>query len=224
MDAILFDWDGTLVDTLGALYRANVEVMAAFDLPFDDELYRLHFTPDWRLMYRRLGVPDDRLAEANTHWLRAYENGYESELFPGVADALDRLAVAGWPLGLVTAGHRSVVGPQLERLGLADRFAVTVFGDDLPVHKPDPAPLRMALETLGLAERPGATAYVGDVPDDMIMARRVGVHGVGIVSALSEPATLTRAGADEIATSVAEWVDRAFGIMLADRMPHAPAV
>jgi len=56
------------------------------------------------------------------------------------------------------------------------------------------------------------------------MARRVGVHGVGIVSALSEPATLTRAGADEIAISVAEWVDRAFGIMLADRMPHAPAV
>ncbi|HTC85988.1 MAG TPA: HAD-IA family hydrolase, partial [Candidatus Acidoferrum sp.] len=127
-------------------------------------------------------------------------------------------------LGLVTAGHRSVVEPQLRRLGLADRFAVTVFGDDLPVHKPDPAPLRRALRGLGLEDRPGAAVYVGDVPDDMRMARRVGVHGVGIVSALSDPSTLIAAGASEVAASVAEWVDRAFGIMLADRLPHAPAV
>lgn len=224
MDAILFDWDGTLVDTLGALFRANVEVMAAFDLPFDDELYRRHFTPDWRDMYRRLGVPADRLDEANSQWLAAYENGFETTLFPGVADALDRLQASGRPLGLVTAGHRSVVEPQMKRLGLADLFDVTVFGDDLPVHKPDPAPLRLALRRLGLEDRPASTVYVGDVPADMIMASRVGARGVGIVSALSEPATLLAAGAAEVAGSVEEWVDRAFGIMLADRLPHAPAV
>ena len=224
MDAILFDWDGTLVDTLGELFRANVAVMASFDLPFDDALYREHFAPDWRVMYRRLGIPDHRLEEANRQWLAAYENGFETSLFPGTAEALDRLAAAGRPLGLVTAGHRSVVEPQMARLGLADRFAVTVFGDDLPVHKPDPAPLRRALEELGLAGRPEVTAYVGDVPDDMLMARRVGVHGVGIVSALSQPASLTLAGAAEIAASVAEWVDRSFGIMLADRPIRAPAV
>lgn len=224
MEAILFDWDGTLVDTLGALFRANVAVMAAFDLPFDEARYREHFTPDWRIMYGRLGVPEHRLDEANEAWLAAYGNGVETVLFPGVPDALARLAASGRPLGLVTAGHRSVVVPQLERFGFADRFAVTVFGDDLPVHKPDPAPLRRALDELGLGGRPEATVYVGDVPDDMVMARRVGVHGVGIVSALSEPATLTQAGAAEVATSVAEWVDRSFGIMLADRPVRAPAV
>ena len=224
MEAILFDWDGTLVDTLGALYQANVAVMAAFDLPFDDDLYRQHFTPDWRVMYRRLGVPDHRLQEANDRWLAAYGNGPETSLLPGAAEALARLAAAGRPLGLVTAGHRSVVEPQLDRFGLAGRFAVTVFGDDLPVHKPDPAPLRRALETLGLADRPAATVYVGDVPDDMVMARRVGVHAVGILSALSERSSLTEAGAAEVATSVAEWVDRSFGIMLADQPLRAPAV
>jgi phosphoglycolate phosphatase len=224
MEAILFDWDGTLVDTLGALFQANVAVMTAFDLPFDEALYRQHFTPDWRVMYRRLGVPDHRVEEANERWLKAYENGLEATIFPGVADALARLAASGRPLGLVTAGHRSVVEPQMARFDLTERFAVTVFGDDLPVHKPDPAPLRLALDRLGLGGRPEATVYVGDVPDDMIMARRVGAHGVGIVSALSEPATLTLAGAAEVATSVSEWVDRSFGIMLADRPVRAPAV
>ena len=224
MEAILFDWDGTLVDTLGALYQANVAVMAAFDLPFDDDLYRQHFTPDWRVMYRRLGVPDHRLQEANDRWLAAYGSGREASLLPGAAEALARLAAAGRPLGLVTAGHRSVVEPQLDQFGLAGRFAVTVFGDDLPVHKPDPAPLRRAPETLGLGDRPAATVYVGDVPDDMVMARRVGVHAVGIVSALSERSSLTEAGAAEVATSVAEWVDRSFGIMLADQPIQAPAI
>jgi HAD superfamily hydrolase (TIGR01549 family) len=224
MEAILFDWDGTLVDTLGALYRANVAVMDAFGLPFDDTLYRRHFAPDWRLMYRRLGIPDHRLDEANEHWLAAYDDGVSSVLFDGAAEAVRRLAAAGRRLGLVTAGDRAVVEPQLERMGLAAHFEVAVYGDDLPVHKPDPAPLRLALDGLGLGDRPAVASYVGDVPDDMRMARRVGVHGVGIVSALSDAATLTAAGADEIASSVAEWVDRALGIMRVDRMPRAPAI
>ena len=68
MEAILFDWDGTLVDSLGAFHRANAIVMEAFGLPFDEERYREHYTPDWREMYRRLGVPHDRLDEANGLW------------------------------------------------------------------------------------------------------------------------------------------------------------
>ena len=65
MDVILFDWDGTLADTLTAIYRANEAVMAELGLPFDLERYRRHFAPDWRLMYERLGVPPDRLEDAN---------------------------------------------------------------------------------------------------------------------------------------------------------------
>jgi phosphoglycolate phosphatase len=211
MEAILFDWDGTLVDTLGALYRANVAVMAALDLPFDEVLYRRHFAPDWRLMYRRLGVPVERLEEANERWLAAYEHGLTSVLFPGVAEALDRLAATGLPLGLVTAGDRAIVQPQLERLGLAGRFAATVFADEASDHKPHPAPLRRALELLALAHRPADTAYLGDVPDDMRMARAVGAHAVGVVSELGEADALRAAGALEIADSVEAWVDRFLG-------------
>jgi len=224
MDAVVFDWDGTLVDTLGALYEANLVVMRELGLPFDRALYRRHFAPDWRLMYRRLGVPDARLEEANEIWMTAYDRGIASQLFDGVTESLDRLTTAGRRLGLVTAGDREVVEPQLERLGIADRFEARVFGDDLPVHKPDPAPLRRALELLGIGDRPSGAAYVGDVPDDMRMARSVGARGVGIVSALGEADALLAAGATEIAGSVSEWVDRTLGIMRVDRSPGVPAI
>ena len=68
MQAILFDWDGTLVDSLGAFHHANAAVMASFGLPFDEALYRRNYVPDWRQMYLRLGVPGDRLDEANELW------------------------------------------------------------------------------------------------------------------------------------------------------------
>ena len=163
MEAVLFDWDGTLVDSLPAL-------------------------------------------------------------FEGVPDALQRLARDGRRLGIVTAGHRSVVEPQIATLGLGGIFDVVVYGDDLPVHKPDPAPLRHALDALGLVGRPAAAAYVGDVPDDMRMARVAGTHGVGILSLLSGERELLAAGASEVAPTVTEWVDRALGIMRIDGSPLSPAI
>ena len=208
MQAILFDWDGTLVDSLGAFHRANATVMASFGLPFDEVLYRRHYVPDWRLMYRRLGVPGDRLDEANELWHATFAtDGDDVIAFDGVAGALGRLRDAGKQLGIVTAGHRAIVVPQLERTGLAELLTTRVFGDDLAVHKPDPAPLRMALELLDLADRPDEVAYVGDAPTDMQMARAVGVRAVGITSVIGDPGELRAAGAAEVAPSVVAWVD-----------------
>lgn len=218
MQTILFDWDGTLVDSLGAFHRANAAVMAAFGLPFDEVVYRRHYVPDWRQMYLRLGIPDDRLDEANELWHATFGSEAEVVAFPGTAEALDRLAGAGARLGIVTAGHRDVVEPQLEQTGLGVRLGIRVYGDDLPVHKPDPAPLRRALELAGPAgpasHRPASIAtavYVGDAPTDMQMARAVGVRAVGIASVLGEPGELRAAGAQEVASSVAAWVETVLG-------------
>jgi phosphoglycolate phosphatase len=207
MHAILFDWDGTLVDSLGAFHHANAAVMASFGLPFDEVLYRRHYVPDWRQMYVRLGVPGDRLDEANQLWHATYDKGTDVVAFDGVLAALERLRDAGSRLGIVTAGHREIVLPQLESTGLGVLLETRVFGDDLDVDKPDPAPLRRALDLLGIADRAGDVAYIGDAPTDMQMARAVGVRAVGIVSALGDPDELIAAGAAEVATSVPAWVD-----------------
>ena len=168
MEAILFDWDGTLADSLGAIYAANVEVMAALGLPFDRDLYRRHFAPDWRVMYARLGVPAARLEEANARWWAALDAA-ETALFPGVRDALERLAATGLPLGIVTAGRSDRVGAELRRHGIDGLFGAVVYGDDDALQKPDPAPLR-GRRSPGSAGTPTGSVYVGDTPDDMRMA------------------------------------------------------
>jgi len=206
MEAILFDWDGTLVDSLGAFHRANARVMDAFGLPFDEAVYRQHYVPDWRLMYLRLGIPGDRLDEANEMWHATFAAGTDVVAFEGVDAALRALSDDGARLGIVTAGDRAIVVAQLERTGLAELLPIRVFGDDLPVHKPDPAPLRLALRMLGIEDRPEAAVYVGDAPTDMLMAAAAGCRPIGITSVLGDPDDLRAAGAADVAPSVAAWV------------------
>ena len=64
---------------------------------------------------------------------------------------------------------------------------------------------------LDLADRPDAAAYVGDAPDDMRMARIVGVRGVGISSVLGSPDELRAAGATDVAPTVVAWVEEVLG-------------
>jgi phosphoglycolate phosphatase len=217
VEAILFDWDGTLVDSLAAFHVANAAVMKAFGLPFDEVVYRKHYVPDWRQMYVRLGIPLHRLDEANALWERTFAGGSDLVVaFDGAAAALERLRTAGATLGIVTAGHREVVEPQLDRTGLGPLLPLRVFGDDLPVQKPDPAPLRRALDLAGQGHRPEHSIYVGDAPTDMRMAVTAGARAVGIESVLGDPDELRAAGASEVAPSVAAWVDRHLAERTAD--------
>jgi phosphoglycolate phosphatase-like HAD superfamily hydrolase len=208
MDAVIFDWDGTLVDSLPEIYRANVEVLREYEVPFDADRYRAAYVPDWRLMYQRLGVPPEHLEAAGERWRDLYASTPMPAAFDGVHEALDRLADAGHVLGLVTAGDRDVVEGQLERLGLASLIKVRVCGSDDIASKPHPDPLLLALADLGLRGRPGDAAYIGDAPDDMRMARAVGTRAVGIVSTLGTREDLLAAGAHEVSASVPDWVGR----------------
>ena len=207
MDAIVFDWDGTLIDSLPAIFDANLQVLAEHDLPFDDARYRAAYVPDWRLMYQRLGVPDDRLEAAGERWLELYRAASEAGLLPLVRESLERLSAAGFVMGLVTAGHRDVVEGQLERYGLDGLLPVRVYGNDPIAAKPHPEPLLLALRQLDRIERIATARYVGDVPDDMRMARAVGTLGIGIESTIGARAALVEAGANEVYPSVAEFVD-----------------
>ena len=207
MDAIVFDWDGTLVDSLPAIFDANLRVLAEYDLPFDDDRYRAAYVPDWRLMYQRLGVPDDSLEAAGVRWLELYRAAEAAALLPGVAESLPRLRDAGFVMGLVTAGDRDVVEDQLERFGLAELITERVFGSDPIAAKPHPDPLLRVLDRLGRSDRIASARYVGDVPDDMRMARAVGTLGIGIESSIGTRDALIAAGANAVYPGVAAFVD-----------------
>jgi phosphoglycolate phosphatase len=211
MDAIVFDWDGTLCDSLPAIYEANRVVLEELGLPFDDARYRTAYVPDWRLMYQRLGVPDDALDGAGRRWLELYAESAEAGLLPRVQESLERLAAAGFVMGLVTAGDRDVVGGQLERFGISHLIPARVFGTDEIASKPHPDPLLRVLTDLDRAERIATARYVGDVPDDMRMARSVGAVGIGIESSIGGRAILLEAGASAVYPLVADFVDELLG-------------
>lgn len=216
MRAILFDWDGTIVDSIAHLFDAYAVVCRRFGLPFDREIFLRAFAPDWRLMYRRMGMPPERIEEAGRVWTEAFL-GHEVRLFPNVASALERLASAGYSLGIVTGGYHEVIWPQLERHRLAHLFPVRVFGNDTVVGKPDPRPLRLAIDRIERERArsggrsapidPADIAYVGDALDDMRMAASVGARGVGILSLLADEGQLRAAGAADVTPSVVEWTE-----------------
>ncbi|HEX3264635.1 MAG TPA: HAD hydrolase-like protein [Candidatus Limnocylindrales bacterium] len=211
MDAIVFDWDGTLCDSLPAIYDANRQVLEEYGLPFDDQRYREAYTPDWRVMYQRLGIPAAAIDAAGRRWVELYADAAESGLLPRVQESLERLVAAGFVIGLVTAGARDVVASQLERFEIGHLIASRVYGTDDIAAKPHPDPLLRVLRELDRAEHVATARYVGDVPDDMRMARAVGAVGIGIEGAMAGRDVLIEAGASAVYPLVAGFVDDLLG-------------
>ena len=131
MDAVVFDWDGTLVDTLPAITRANAEVLASYGVAYDDATYRAAYSPDWRSMYRRLGVPGSEIEAAGGRWLGVYRALMrDAQAFAGVHEALGRLRAAGFAMGLVT-DESSDRFPAEKRTFLVNRWQAPLFNKEL---------------------------------------------------------------------------------------------
>jgi phosphoglycolate phosphatase len=197
--AVLFDWDGTLLDSYQADARAYVAMFAAMGIPWNLQELARHYSPDWHCVYRAASLPERRWAEADRLWRHFYRSE-RPPLQPGARRVLQRLA-RRYRLGLVTSGSAWRVRAQLRTLALTSLFAARVFGDEAPRRKPHPAALRLALRRIGCP--PAACIYVGDTPEDVAMARRAGVPVVGIMGHSPVPARLRAAHPDLLIGSLA---------------------
>ncbi len=176
--AVLFDLDGTLLDTIGDLAAAaNLMLGELGRSPrSQEEIHRFvgRGIPD--LVRRCLGQEeaDDETRAATTLFRRHYAvvNGKTTRIYPGVEETLAALRGRALKLAVVTnkAGAFSV--PLLERMGLADYFDAVVSGDTLAVKKPDPAVLHHACALLGVTA--GEALMVGDSANDALAARAAG--------------------------------------------------
>jgi phosphoglycolate phosphatase len=192
LKAILFDWDGTLLDSAEATYRCYGELFASYSLPFDRESFERTYCPDWYRTYEAMGLPREVWPAADRRWLDLYAQ-HPAHLLPEARAALDRLRRARIPIGLVTSGQRERVAADLARLELPP-FDALVCGSDLPERKPHPAPLMRGLDALGIA--PAQAAYIGDSPDDIHMAQAAGVFAVAVPGGYPNRQELAAAGAD----------------------------
>jgi HAD superfamily hydrolase (TIGR01509 family) len=175
--AVLFDWDGTLLDSYHSDARAYLEMFHLLDISWTlDDLAR-HYSPDWYRVYRAARLPRSRWEEADRLWHRAYKKE-SPRLLPGARRVL-RALEGQFTLGLVTSGNRRRVRRQLRDFDLARIFRACVCSEDAQRRKPHPAPLELALRRLRLD--PETCVYVGDSGEDMEMARRAGVRAIGVL-------------------------------------------
>lgn len=201
-----FDWDGTILDSMGRTLAVYRQLFGELGIAFDEPTFRNHYSPAWTQIYERVGLPVEHWAGADRRWIQLYESEV-SGLVDGAAEALRALAASGVTLALVTAGHRARVELELRANGLEDLFSTAVYGDAVPRQKPDPAPLQLAARYLRLD--PTALVYVGDATDDMRMAKRAGALPIGVLSGAAERKRLREAGARWVAPTVGEVVGAA---------------
>jgi HAD superfamily hydrolase (TIGR01549 family) len=177
VDTVLFDWDGTLVDTAQAAFDAFQKSFRDLGIQFDFDLYERIYSPDWRRMYQMLQLPVDKWQEAEDLWLHYY--GLQaSEMVCGARQALNELSGAGYSLGIVTSGSQLRVQCEIEKFGLAEVFRAVVCNEDVTNKKPHPEGLETAMSRMG--KRHKVCCYVGDCPEDVEMGKRAGVLTIGI--------------------------------------------
>ena len=178
--AVLFDLDGTLIDSLPNLTDAVNGVLSQRGLPplGRDTVATFVGMGEQVLVDRLIAASELEVSERD--WvLEAFMSLYREEAvhtrcFHGVEKALAALKGAGIPLGLVTNKPRAPLGPTLAAAGLDDVFDVVVAGDDLKRRKPDPLPVAHALECLGAS----ACIFVGDSEVDGATAEAAGADFV----------------------------------------------
>ena len=210
--AVLFDWDGTLVDSAEVSFRCYARVFGSYGIAFDRARFAATYSPDWYQTYEAVALPREHWSAADARWVELY--GEErAELLPGAGDGLARLRAAGLATALVTSGSRPRINRELSALGAMGLFECVVCCEDVRSRKPDPAPLLFALERIGVD--PAAAAYVGDSPEDILMARAAGAFALGIEGGFPNREALRASKPDLLAVDLASAIDA----LLVEQMP-----
>jgi len=200
IEHVLFDWDGTLIDSFEADANAYAFMFDALGISWSMEELKRHFSPNWHRVYRAARIPRSKWQEADRLW-RLFAEKQLPKLQPGARSVL-RTLERRFKLGLVTGGSRWRVRKQLRQHRVSAMFLAKICCEDAPRRKPHPAPLRMALEEMRAS--PQSSIYIGDAPEDIEMAHRAGVRAIGVIGGSAVPERLRAAAPDALIETIRE--------------------
>jgi phosphoglycolate phosphatase len=190
---VIFDLDGTLIDTAADLIDSLNHTIATADLApvtFDDLTHLVG--QGARVMIRRaFELRKVQLDEEQTGVLLAYfMEHYRSNMpgksrpFPGAVGCLDRLSAAGFRLAICTNKSEALALPLIETLGLTSYFSAITGGDTFSVRKPDAGHINGTVERAG--GNPAASLMVGDSINDILAAKNAGIPSIGVTFGYSD--------------------------------------
>ena len=183
---IVFDLDGTLIDSVPDLARAVGAFLGRHGFPGVAEGEMRGMMGDGAaellgrcLAARQIALPQGRIAALAEEFLDLYDAWphRNTRLYAGVAEHLPRLAAAGYTLAVCTNKRAALARAILDELGVGRHVSALAGAGSTPKLKPDPAPLRLILENL--AKTPRDCVVVGDSANDIRMARAVGASSIG---------------------------------------------
>jgi pyrophosphatase PpaX len=202
--ALLFDWDGTLVDSAHLGLVAFEKTFNELGVPFAHAVYEATYSPNWYSTYEALGLPKEHWQAADDLWIRHYGE-QSAPLIEAVGETLLSLRNKGYQLAIVTSGSRSRVSREVARSVLRDAFSVIICNEDIVNKKPHPEGLERAMRRMNVA--PPQCAYVGDAPEDIEMGRRGQVLTIGVRSAYPSSARVLSANPDLYLERLVELLD-----------------
>lgn len=209
---IVFDFDGTLVDSQAGIVRCMGECFAAIGLPRPEAAaVRRVVGLSLELAIARL-LPDeaqDAVVPAAAAYRRAFlawrdHPEFHEPLYEGVAATLERLDRPEVLLGIATGKNLRGLSASLERHGLAGRFATLQTPDHSP-SKPHPGMLERAMAEVGCHR--DETVLIGDTTFDIEMAQNAGTLSLGVAWGYHEPEELRAAGARAVLATMSELPD-----------------
>ena len=211
LHAVLFDLDGTLVDSVGGLHQAVNAVLveqSGHECSVDEVRHWIGNGPE-KLIQRALesrGIdmsPEDGLSAFREHYARTL---FSAEFYPGVPEGLARLKATGLRLACITNKSSHFTGPFLEHLGLSDTFDAVLCGDQVDHPKPHPESLIRMCE--GFELEPAQALMVGDSVNDLMPARDIGMPALAVSYGYHQNQNLADYGAEAVVDDFTDIVDR----------------
>lgn len=212
LSAVVFDLDGTLVDTLPDLHAAIAELLGERGLavPPNTAVRQMIGDGAKKLVERALGwqagpPAEAELDAAHERFLAIYNAAPcgRTQLYANAEAALDRLEAQGVALGICTNKPQRPTEVILATLGLTKRFGSIVGGDAVARRKPHPEHVRAVLDQLGA--KPALAVMVGDSHNDLLAARGCGMRCI-LVDFGYSAAPVETLGADRVISDFAELV------------------
>jgi pyrophosphatase PpaX len=176
--AVLFDLDGTLIDTIDLLLACARHTFEGRNPRPTDEQWIAGIGTPLRKQFAEFAASDDEI-EQLTRRYRTYQREHHDRLtnaFPGVLETLDELERRGHPMGIVTSKSNEMMDRGLEWVGIMRHMKTRIGMDNAKRHKPDPFPVALAVEELGYT--PGEALFLGDSPHDIASGNAAGVTTV----------------------------------------------